>query len=391
VKGHTAAPKGVRVERSYRYRIYPTRLQAEALSAQLGFCCDLYNAALEQRRDVWRWRRRSVRYEEQSSQLTEVRRAGMAPAGMNAWTQQQALVRLDRAFQAFFRRCKADEKPGYPRFRSESRYDSLAWSFSGNAAGVALVGDRLRLQGVGHVKVKWHRALPDQARLRTATVVRHGQRWEACFSLEVPVPEIAPNGLAEVGLDIGITTFAALSTGEIIAGPRSYRAATRRLRVAQRRVARRKRGSRRQRKARAIVRREHERIANVRRDHAHKVARDLVSRFETIYVEDLSIRGLARGMLAKDINDQGWGAFLLQLDSKAECAGCRVVRVNPRNTSQGCSDCGALVPKGLSVRVHRCPECGLVLDRDVNAACNLLRLGRSLQAITVEDGPRAVA
>src|SRR5487761_894237 len=361
------------VYRTYRYRLYPTKRQFEALETQLGFCCDLYNAAQQERKEAWQ-HGVSIHYRDQQRQLTEIRHDDPLVPVMNCSTQQNALKRLDLAFDAFYRRCRAGEKPGYPRFRSRRCYDSLKWSFSGNAGGVAIIDRRLYLQGVGHVKVKWHRGLPATASLCMAAVVRRGRRWGACLSLKMAV-QPAPSKLPEIGIDLGIATFAALSDGELITGPHSYRGAEQELRVAQRRVSRRKRGSKRQQKARAIVRRKHEHIASVRRDHAHKTSHDLVSRFGTICVEDLNILMLVRGMLGKHARDQGWGTFLELLRYKAESAGTRVIQVDPRHTSQSCSGCGVLVPKDLRCRVHECPHCGLVLDRDVNAARNILKLG----------------
>jgi putative transposase len=370
--------------RTYRYRLYPTRLQRELLDEQRTFACHLYNAGLEQRRDAWGRQRKTVGYVAQAADLTELRKAGMTPAGMNCWTQQHALRRLDRAFADFFRRCKAGAKaPGFPRFRSKARYDSLTWSFAGHARGCALRDGRLRLQGIGAVKVKWHRPIPDDATLRSVTVVRSGGHWDACFSVTLPLLTSEPGDRPAIGVDVGISTFAALSNGEKIMGPRAGRTAQGKLRVAQRRLARRKRGSRRRIKARRQVARAHERMANVRRDHAHKTARDLVSRFGLFAVEDLNVRGLAGGMLARDVHDQGWGRFLRLLSEKAECAARMVVAVDPRGTSQTCSACDEHVPKALSVRWHSC-ACGYSADRDVNAARNVLKraLGSSVQVPT---------
>jgi putative transposase len=292
------------------------------------------------------------------------------------------LRRLDRAFAAFFRRVKAGVTPGYPRFRSARRYDSLTWD-----SGWGVRNGRLALQGIGHVKVKWHRPLPASAVVRTVTVRRVAERWYACFSLRVSgSPQILANQRPAVGLDLGIQHFATLSTGEQIPGPRAYRAAMRQLRVAQRRVSRRQKGSHRRQGARLLLARQHERIRNLRHDHAHKLTRRLVSDFGLIAVEDLNVGGLARGPLAKDVTDQGWAAFLTILEYKAAEAGTRLIRVPPRGTSQTCSGCGVVVPKVLSERIHRCPDCGLVIDRDTNAARNILRLGLSRQASTWPTG-----
>jgi putative transposase len=368
--------------RTYRYRIYPTVRLRHALEAQLGFACQLYNAALEERRYAWRGQRRWVTLYEQFRELTEVRAEKMGPPNMSCAAMRDPLRRLDWAFAAYFRRVKAGVKPGYPRFRSVRRYDSVTW-----ASGWAFRNGRLALQGVGQVKVKWHRPLPASAVVRTVTVRRVAERWYACFSLRVSrSSRVLATPRPAVGLDLGIQHFATLSTGEHVPGPRAYRAAMRQLRVAQRRVSHRQKGSHRRRKARLLLVRQHERIRNLRHDQSHKLTRRLVADFGLIAVENLNVGGLARGPLAKDVTDQGWAAFLTMLEYKAAEAGTRLIRVPPRGTSQTCSGCGVFVPKLLSERIHRCPDCGLVIDRDTNAARNILRLGLSRQASTWPTG-----
>ncbi|HVS28610.1 MAG TPA: transposase [Solirubrobacteraceae bacterium] len=381
------------MRRSYRYRIYPTGRQTEALEAQIVEACDLYNAALDQRRRAWREHGLYVGYHDQSAQLRELRAAGLIDSSANFWSQQAVLRRLDRAFQAFFRRVKAGEKPGYPRFRSRRRFDTLEFSFAGHAGGIELTDQaRLRVQGVGHVKVKLHRAIPAEAKLCEARVSRRNGRWYVSIALDAVAPRPLPATGRAVGLDMGVQTFAATSDGELIAGPRANRTAAAAVRRAQRKVARRKRGSNRRRKAVGLLARQREHEANVRRDHAHKRARTLVERYDTICVEQLNYRGLAKGMLARDCNDQGWASFVALLAEKAEDAARRLVLVDPKNTSQACSACGAIVTKTLGVRVHHC-ACGYRADRDVNAARNILArgLGWSLQAPTVGAEVHAVA
>lgn len=279
----------VRVRRTYCYRLYPTRGQVEALEQQLGDACDLYNAALQQRRDAYREYGRSVGLREQSAELPAIRRENIISQGPNAWSQQAVLRRLDRAFAAFFRRCKAGEKPGYPRFRSRRRFDTLEWSFGGNAGGIALTeAGRLRLQGAGHVKMRMHRALPGGAKLCEARVTRRAGKWYVALSLaEVAPRPLLVTGLS-VGLDVGISTFAATSDPHLdwsrIEGPRASRAASVSVRRVQRKVARRMRGSNRRRKAVALLSRQREHERNVRRDHAHKTARRLIERYELIAV-----------------------------------------------------------------------------------------------------------
>jgi putative transposase len=363
------------IRRTYRYRLYPTARQRLAIAAQLAFACELYNAALEQRRDAWLTRRLSITRVEQYRDLTDIRAHGIGPSGMSCHAMRGPLRRLDRAFAAFFRRVRAGEKPGYPRFRSRHRYHSLNWDTWRLRHG------RLGLSGIGFLKVRWHRPLPSDAHMRTVTVRRHARHWYVGFVLDRPKPGPLPATGQSVGLDLGIRTFAALSTGERLAGPRALRTAQRRLRVAQRRVSRRLRGSHRRGRAGRLVARLHERVRNRRRDHAFKLASDLVGRFDAIYVESLNLEGLARSRLARDVLDQGWGGFLTILTDKAAEAGRSVIALDARNTSQTCSACGALVPKPLGERWHRC-ACGYQADRDVNAARNLHRLGESRQALT---------
>ncbi len=360
------------MRRTYRYRLYPTRDQAQALDHQLGQACDLYNAALQHRRDGYREHGRRVRYHDQSAELRGLRSEGLLDAGSNYWSQQAVLKRLDRAFAAFFRRCKVGENPGYPRFRSHRRYDTLEFSFAGNAGGIKLTSaGRLYLQGAGHIKIKRHRSIPAGAKLCEARITRRNGCWYASISLKDVPERPLPETNRAVGVDLGISTFAATSDGELIAGPRANRTAAGAVRRAARKVSRRRRGSNRRRKALALLARQREREANRRRDHAHKTARDLVQRFDLIAVENLNYRGLSRGMLARDCNDQGWAAFVACLRDKAEEAGRTVALVDARNTSQACSACGVIVPKALGVRVHSC-VCGYRADRDVNAARNVL-------------------
>jgi putative transposase len=381
------------VRRTYRYRLYPTRNQVAALEHQLGQACDLYNAALEHRRTMWRDHGEPVGFYAQCAELRELRATGLMDATANAWSQMDVLRRVDRAFDAFFRRVKAGETPGHPRFRSRRRYDSLTWQVAGGKGGGCHIRDgRLALQGVGHVKVRWHRDLPETAPIKVAQVKRSASGWYACFLLDgVATKPLRQTGRA-VGIDLGISTFAALSTGEMIDGPRAERSGAAAVRRAQRKVARRDRGSNRRAKAVRLLARQRERQASRRRDHAHKTARMLIERYDLIAIEDLNLRGLAKGMLARDCNDQGWGRFVALLSEKAEEAARELVLVDPKNTSQTCSACGAHVPKALGVRVHSC-ACGYVADRDVNAARNVLALGlrRSLQAPTVGEEVRAVA
>ena len=375
------------MRRSFRYRVYPTRSQDRALHSQVDEACRLYNAALEERRSAWQAQRRVLTYFDQGSQLKHIRAAGDCGVA-NFSACQDVLRRVDRTFRAFFTRLSAGAHPGYPRFKPRQRYNSLTWPSWGDGCRITPTG-RLYLQGIGDVKVRWHRPLPAEARIKTLTLKREAGHWYALFNLDLPPGEPLAATTAAVGVDLGLTAFAVLSDGTEIANPRHFRAAERRLRVAQRRLARRNRRSRRRQKAREAVARLHAHIANQRRDFHHKVARALVRQYGLIAVEDLNVDGLAAGILAKSVRDAGWSQFLRILADKASSAGRTVVAVNPAGTTQTCSGCGLHAPKTLTDRWHRCPDCGLSLGRDENAARNVLqralisRPGWGLQAPTV--------
>ncbi len=295
----------------------------------------------------------------------------------NFSASQDVLRRVDKTFKAFFRRVKAGRKGGYPRFKSRRRFDSYTFPSWGDGCRLTDAG-RLYLQGVGHLKVKWHRPL--EGTVKTATVKRQAGKWFVCFSIE-SVADALPVLDTIVGIDVGLTSFATLSTGETIANPRYARKAQGRLRMAQRRVARRQRGGRNRRKAVLLLQKAHAHVQNQRADFHHKTARSLVEDYGVIAVEDLHIKGLASGMLAKSVNDAGWSAFIEKLTTKAEEAGRLLVKVNPRGTSQTCL-CGAPVPKTLSQRWHECVECGLSAARDHVSAQLILGQGLCLLGLT---------
>jgi putative transposase len=366
---------------TFKYRAYPKRTQDAALHAQVDEACRLYNAALQERRDAWRQARRSVSYVEQANQLKAIRAEGnLALANFSAC--QDVLRRVDKTFKAFFARLKRGEKAGYPRFKPRQRYDSLTFPSYGDGCRLRENG-RLYLQGIGDVKLKRHR--PVEGRVKTVSVKREAGKWYALFSCEVAPAPLPPSAEA-VGIDVGLTALATLSDGSEIANPRHLRAAQRKLRIAQRRVARRKKGGSGRRKAVRLLQQAHARVQHQRADFHHKTSRELVSRYGLLAVEDLHVKGLARSRLAGPVHDAGWAAFLAKLAYKAESAGRRVVRVNPAGTSQRCSACGTPVPKALGQRRHDCAACGLSLSRDENAAREILRLGLSRAGVTWPAG-----
>jgi putative transposase len=363
--------------KTYKYRLDPTPMQAQALELVLSRCRTLYNTALEQRKIWWqRGQGKGTTYYQQATELPDLKAAFPDYAEVNAQVLQEVLRRLEKTFQAFFRRVQAGETWGYPRFQGAGRYNSFTYPQYGG--GATLDGGVLSLSKIGRIPIRLHRSL--ERTPKTVTILREADGWYACISCaDVPVQPLPPTG-QETGIDLGIEAFATLSDGSRIFNPGWYRKAERALKTAQRRVSRRKKGSNRRRKAVKLLARAHQTVRRQRRDFHHKVALKLVQTHDTIYHENLRPANMVKNHhLAKSISDAGWGAFLIILTHKAACAGRRIVAVNPAYTSQRCSGCGVVVQKGLSVRWHSCPECGTSLHRDHNAAKNIERLGQSLR------------
>jgi putative transposase len=376
------------MRRTFRYRLYPNRTQARALEALLDGARGLYNAALEQRRTEWQWHRHGVRYLDQAKELKAARNTDPVLALLNYSSCQDVLRRLDKAFSAFFRRCKSGETPGYPRFKGKDRFNSVTFPKHGD--GIKLGLSKLYVQNVGPIRIKLHR--PIEGKLKTVTLRREASgHWYACCSCdEVPARTYAEPIHAEVGIDMGLTTFATLSNGEEVENPRWYRKTEERLAEAQRLLATKQKGTSARRKAKGRVARLHEKASEQRRDFQHKLAHRLVSENALIAVEDLKpseMLGRSSG-LTKSILDAAWRAFLTILSAKAEEAGRTFVKVPPRGTSSTCSGCGAVRQKALGERVHRCEVCGLVVGRDLNAALNILALGRSAGLLPSEARSR---
>jgi putative transposase len=402
------------LKRAYKYRLYPTKKQRATLQWTLDRARELYNAALQERRDAYTCKvkrhpnyfdeetrqqltkEHALTYTRQAAELAEIKEVRPEYEDIYSQVLQDVLRRVDKAFKAFFRRVKKGQKPGYPRYKGEGHYDSFTYPQS----GFSLTADnRLCLSKIGTIKVKFptgKKAHPPQGTLKTCTIKREGEHWFVVLTCE-RAPEVVYHSSEEaVGLDLGLLSFATLSTGEQIANPRHLRRAEAKLKQQQQRIARQKRGSTRRRKAGRWLGKLHRHIRNQRRDFHHKEASKLVKRYGMLCFEDLKPANMSRrpkpkrdvetgqylpngasakAGLNKSIRDAGWGQFVRICEGKAESAGARVLKVNPRNTSQRCSRCGAMVPKDLEERWHRCPSCGLELDRDHNSALDILRLG----------------
>jgi putative transposase len=366
--------------KTYLFRLYPTSKQKRRLEEWLGLCCEVYNAALDERNSAYRMAGVSLSFENQCAELPGCKEARPELVSVPSQVLQDVVKRLDLAFDAFFRRIEKGEKPGFPRFKSRFRYHSLTFKQYGNSFHV--LPDSKKNQGtlvlakLGHVKMVMHRAIKGAP--KTAIVKRTPTgKWFVAISAvlaeqEVQATRLSPSEEA-VGIDVGLHTFAYLSTGETIANPRFFRAEEAALAHAQRKLAKASKGSKQREKRRKVVARIHERIANRRKTFIEQEVRQLIGRFGFIAVEALVVRNLLKNpRLAKSIADVSWSMFFTRMLAKAEETGRQVVRVNPAYTSQTCSACGHRQPMPLSVRVYECPQCGLVYHRDHNGSLNIL-------------------
>jgi putative transposase len=401
---HTEHRDPVQVYRRYKFLMRPTSKQADALAACLEDMRQLYNAALEERREAWRMGRHRITLNVQDAQLKEIRRADPDYKRWAYACERAPLRRLDQAFKAFYRRVKAGERPGYPRFKGRGRFGSIEWEAE-NGARWDPVPDgpvtRVYLLGIGRVRVHQHRAI--QGRVKMITAKREGTRWYVILSCDdVPARPLPATG-AVVGVDLGIASFLTASDGSHVPNPRHLAASAERLAVAQQSLGRKRRGSRRRRKARQRVAAIHGKVRRSRLDHAHKTALALVRDHDVIVHEALKVAnmtrrprpriaedgsnapngGAAKAGLNRSINDAGWGVFLNVLRAKAESAGRVVVEVNPRHTSQRCAECGHVAAGNRVTQAEfRCLACGHEAHADVNAAVNILRAGLARQEAT---------
>ncbi len=407
--------------RAYKYRIYANKHTTEKLQWVLDRCRELYNAGLQERRDAYEMgvkrhpnyyddearkqltREHAVGYYEQKRELVDTKELRPEYQEIASHVLQDVILRLKRAYDDFFRRVHNGEQPGYPRFQGKNRYDSFCypdgagWKLDAKerpADKKGIVPINLKLTKIGTVKLHLHRNMTGT--IKTLTIKREGEHFYAVFTCEIGKPEPLPTSYEDVGIDLGVTHFAALSNGEFIEHPRYFRKAEKQLAKAQQALSRKKKGSHRRKKAVQQVARRHRKIANQRKDFQHKASRKLVNQYQVIVFEDLKTANLtkrpkakqdeetgqylpngasAKAGLNKSILDAGWSTFTEMLSVKAAWAGRTVIFVDPSKTSQICPNCETICKKTLEERWHSC-ECGCELDRDTASAKVILDLGR---------------
>ena len=371
--------------KTFKYRLQPSKSQRTKLIQTLELCRWVYNETLATRKNAWEQEKQSLSLYDTNKLLTIWKQEHPELRGVFSQVLQNVQERVELAFKAFFRRVKAGEKAGYPRFRGYGWYHS----FTFKQFGFELLDNGLFLSKIGTLKIILHR--PIEGKIKTLTIQRDAVgNWYACFACEVEPEPLPFNDLA-IGIDMGLACFAKFSYGEGIDNPRFFRRDEKELAKAQRKLSKAEKGTPERAKRRTAVQHIHQRIANRRRNFAHQESRKLVSAFGFMAFEDLHIKNMLQNhCMAKSISDAAWRQLIQYTTYKAENAGRVVVLVEPRHTSQRCSGCGMMVEKSLDVRVHECPECGLVIDRDENAAINILRLGLESLGIALEAPPLGV-
>ena len=356
----------------FHYRLKPTKSQVAILNRQLDLCRWVYNETLALRKNAWENEDRSISYFESKKMLPIWKESKPDLSEVYSQVLQEAVQRVDLAFKAFFRRVKAGEEPGYPRFKGKNWYDSLTYPQSGFTFSDGI----LHLSKIGDLKVLLHREV--EGTIKRLTIRRSATRkWYVSFLVEDAPKNALASSEKAVGIDVGISNFAVFSNGIFIKNQRYLAACEERLSREQRKKDKLPHKSPERRKAAKKVSHIYEHLGNLRDNFAHQLSHQIVNDYGTICMEDGFSKDLIENKpwMAKSVLDASWNRFRTYLSYKAESAGRLFVLVNPAYTSQMCSGCGTIVPKDLSERIHNCPKCGLVMDRDLNAAKNILRLG----------------
>lgn len=389
---------------SFKYRIYPNKIQSQSFDSIFYFCKELYNGVLEERRshyskfkeDIKNKTVKSLTYNKQSSYLPEIKELFPDETKIiYSQTLQFVLKTVDNSFKNFFRRVKLNKsnknvKAGFPRFKSLNRFKSICFpqcnlfgkSNNGNGGVRLLPNNKLKIFGIpGEVKIKMHR--PFQGRCKTVQIKKEGSNFYIVLSCENVPRNILEKTNKTIALDLGIKTFATTDDGAKFHHPKPYKTAKDKLKLANQKLSLKQRNSKNRRKALSALQKIYTKIVNIRNDWQHKAANVLIKENDVIIVEKLNISSMLEDkgyeVNKSNIQDASWGNFISLLKYKAEKAGREIIEVNPMNTSKMCSSCGSIKKYlALKDRLYSCQSCGLVLDRDVNAAINIKRLGTSL-------------
>jgi len=359
----------IKMIRTIKYRLYPNKEQEGLFNSHISVCCWLYNTALEQRVIAYKKLGVSLNWLDQKKELRLIKKEFPEFNKVHSHVLVDVIRRLEKSFIGFFNRFK-NGKSGFPRFKSFDRLKSFTYPLT----GYKIYDNHIKLSKIGLVRIRKHREIPENAIIKTCTIKKSGNKWYCSLAVEYNLKVQKKVVSNAVGVDLGLNSFAVLSDESVIDNPRYYRKSEENLKCLQSKYSTQK-GKSTKRKLSNL----HRKVANQRMDFLHKKSRKLINSFDLIAHEDLNIKGLSQMRLSKSVHDAGWGMFINMLTYKAEEAGTHVVAVNPYRTSQTCSYCGTVVKKTLAERDHNCPVCGLKMDRDLNAAHNILKLGTSME------------
>jgi putative transposase len=387
------------VRTAYQYKLRPTKQQAQEIDRWLSMCCAQYNYLLADRFDWYEQNRCPVNacplvchlpelrdnpeYFGQKRTLPKLKETHPHYKDVYSDVLQDVVKRVKVTFDRFLKGDSNGKRSGRPRFKVRNRYRTFLYP---RVKPDCIFNGKISLPKLGSIKVILHRPLPDGFKIKTASITKKSDGYYVTLSLEdSTVPEIKPdfNPDSITGIDVGLKEFLTTSENETVAIPQHYRKSQKRLRVIQKRVSRRKKGSNRRLKSVKQLGMQHKKVVDKRKDFHFKTANNLLKKYDVVAIEDLNVKGLARTRLAKSVLDAGWSSFLSILTNKAENAGLLVIPVKASGTSQDCSNCGAKVPKKLHERWHNCSHCGCSLDRDHNAAINIKNSAKLAVSVSV--------
>jgi len=368
--------------KTYQYRLYPTRNQLNTFNNSLELCRQLYNIALSQRITCYKKYNKSLNYYDQANQLKELKEYFEEYRLIYSQVLQDVFKRLDKAFKNFFRRIKRSETPGFPRFKGYDRYDSLTYP----QFNLKIQDNKIYVPKIGYVKIKFHRNFPKDVKIKTATIKKSHNKYYVNIAFETQkvkkIKQIDKNKI--IGIDLGLEKFLITSDNKIVENPRFFKVSEKKVKIENQKLSKKVKGSNNRKKQRQKLSKVHEKIGNQRKDFCHKLSRKFVDNFDIIIHENLNIKRIVQNKrFSKSIVDVSWFQFIQFLTYKAEEAGKYMIGINPKNTTQMCSNCGKIVKKDITVRIHSC-SCGYEADRDLNAAINIKNLGLSGQGLSEE-------
>lgn len=395
------------IKRTYKYRIYPSKAQETNLENMFSMCRHLYNWNLKERIEQYELEKYSVSYNEQQNKLPELKKEKPWFKGVHSQVLQDVLRRLDNGFKHFFRRVKTGEVPGFPKYKKRGEWNSITYTqFSDHPKNGSV-----KVPKLGNISIVYHRSIPKDAKVKTLNIEKEAGKWFACFSFEQELDIEPKQELSAIGVDLGLIDFYYTSDGKKIAAPKLLRKKEKQLQKLQRRLSKTKKRTPEFYKLVKAIQKTHFRIKCQRNDFLHKQSLELLKSANILCLEKRTVSKMVKrpekiegesgvflpngakykAMLNKSIFDVGWSKFVDILKYKIVTEGKKIVQINPKYTSQECSNCGAIVKKSLSTRTHRCNECGYVANRDENAAINILRRGLASLGLTLESLTIALA